>query len=839
MSNRGRVGIGCWLGICLAASLATGVEPTAGELAWRQRWTAAKFSGQVPPESSASGLSVLANYESVQRNARGGRPLMLSGKSYSRGLYTHAPSKVLVRLPGPGRALSAVVGVDSNAQTSGGRGSVVFSVSAGDKALFTSAVLREGQAGVPVNVDLAGGTELLLSVAETADGIACDQADWADLKVVLADGRELWLGDLPLREVQPLTADVPFSFSYGGLPAAQLLAGWPSERSARELDADRTERTWTATDPKTGLQVRCVAIEYRRFPTVEWTVYFKNTGATDTPILADVQALDVALGRPTGGEFLLRHHVGSPADGNDYGPLETRLAAGTSKRLGGRGGRPTNADWSYFNLDQAGQGVIVAVGWPGQWAAQLSVQSDRTLRLQAGQELTHFKLHPGEEVRTPLVAVQFWEGDWLHAQNVWRRWMNAHNVPRQGGRLPAPQLLASSSRQLDEMIRANEENQIAFIDRYRAERIGLDYWWMDAGWYVNKTGWPNVGTWEVDAKRFPRGLRAVTDHAHRHGLKALLWFEPERVTGGTWLAEQHPDWILGGAPGGLLDLGNPAARRWLTDHVDRLITQQGIDLYRQDFNMDPLDFWRRNDPPDRQGITEIQHVTGLLAFWDELRAKHPNMLIDSCASGGRRNDLETMRRAVPLWRSDYAYECRGHQAMTWGISLWLPYHGTGTVAAREASYYGSGPSPVEPYAFWSNAAPSLGLGVDVRETGLDYAALRKLVDQWRAVNANYAGDFYPLTPWSRDPSSWIAWQFDRPEAGEGMVQAFRREASLYEAARCKLRGLDPAARYLVRPIESSTGQEYSGRELLERGLLVAIEAQPGAALLTYQRVGPR
>ena len=92
------------------------------------------------------------------------------------------------------------------------------------------------------------------------------------------------------------------------------------------------------------------------------------------------------------------------------------------------------------------------------------------------------------------------------------------------------------------------------------------------------------------------------------------------------------------------------------------------------------------------------------------------MLIDTCASGGRRNDLETLRRAVPLWRSDYAFEPIGHQCMTYGISLWMPYHGTGTVACVDAGYYGGGLTPVEPYAFWSNVAPSLGSGIDIRET---------------------------------------------------------------------------------------------------------------------------
>ena len=475
-----------------------------------------------------------------------------------------------------------------------------------------------------------------------------------------------------LNALQP--TNVPFSFNFAGQPSAALLNTWEFKTAARPLDHQRTERTLAWTDPQTGLQVRCVAVEYQDFPTVEWTLYFKNTRTNPTPIIENIQALDLALERGANGEFLLHHNVGSPADGNDYGPLETPLGPKAMKRLGAAGGRPTNSDWSYFNLEWPGQGLIVAVGWPGQWAAEFARDAARGLALRAGQELTHFKLLPGEEVRTPLIVLQFWRGDWIRAQNVWRRWMMAHSMPMPGGKLPAPQLLASSSRQYEEMIKANETNQFLFIDRYTEEGIKLDYWWMDAGWYVNYgAGWPRVGTWEVDTNRFPHGLRAVSDYAHKHGIKILVWFEPERVTADTWITRNHPEWVLGGAQGGLLNLGNDEARAWLTEHVDRLLTEQGIDLYRQDFNMDPLSAWRSNDAPDRQGVTEIKHVTGYLAYWDELRRRHPNMLIDSCASGGRRNDLETMRRAVPLWRSDYAYEEIGHQCMTYGIALWLPY----------------------------------------------------------------------------------------------------------------------------------------------------------------------
>jgi len=716
---------------------------------------------------------------------------------------------------------------------------VTFHVLVDDKEVFASTVLRLKDGAQAVDVTLKGAYKFEIRVKDGGDGRGWDQALWADAVVKLQDGSSVRLQDLPLESTggrKLSLTEPPFSFFYNGKPSMELLKGWQISRDTQKLDAQRTEHTLVYKDTASGLKVRCVIVEYHDFPTVEWTLYFKNAGPNDTSVIEKIQALDVELSRSSDGEFLLHHNVGSPANGNDYGRLETLLGRNATKRLSGAGGRPTNADWSYFNLEWSGEGIIVAVGWPGQWAAEFVRDSARSLHLRVGQELTRFKLLPGEEVRSPLIVLQFWKENWIRAQNIWRRWMMAHSMPKPGGRLPRPQLLASSSRQYNEMIDANEGNQIMFINRYLAEDIKLDYWWMDAGWYVHHGGgWPRVGTWEVDAGRFPRGLRAISNYAHSKGIKTLVWFEPERVTANTWLSNNHPEWILGGAKGGLLNLGSDVVRKWLTEHVDRLLNEQGIDLYRQDFNIDPLGYWRSADEPDRQGITEIKHVTGYLAYWDELRRRHPEMLIDSCASGGRRNDLETMRRAVPLWRSDYAFEAIGHQCMMYGLSLWLPFHGTGTVCSRNAPYYGSGHTPIETYAFWSNAGQSTGFGIDVRLKDLDYAALRRLIGQWRKIAPNYYGDFYPLTPWTRDDTVWMAWQFDRPEAGEGMVQVFRRHNSFYESARFKLSGVDAEANYLVCNLDTGVQERHSGRELLNGGLPVTIVDKPGVSILTYRK----
>jgi hypothetical protein len=94
---------------------------------------------------------------------------------------------------------------------------------------------------------------------------------------------------------------------------------------------------------------------------------------------------------------------------------------------------PVGAYTNIVRLESTGEGVIVAVGWPGQWAARFTADGEGRVRARAGQELTHFLLHPGEEVRSPLIAMQFWKGDRIRAQNLWRRWMLAHSAPKLRG----------------------------------------------------------------------------------------------------------------------------------------------------------------------------------------------------------------------------------------------------------------------------------------------------------------------------------------------------------------------------------------------------------------------
>ena len=105
------------------------------------------------------------------------------------------------------------------------------------------------------------------------------------------------------------------------------------------------------------------------------------------------------------------------------------------------------------------------------------------------------------------------------------------------------------------------------------------------------------------SRPLPHGLKPVSDCAARHGADLLIWFEPERVRPGSQLDREHPEWLLKakGENSHLLNLGIPAARKWLTDHMCRLIQDNGIRVYRQDLNFEPLNHWRENERPTDKG----------------------------------------------------------------------------------------------------------------------------------------------------------------------------------------------------------------------------------------------
>ena len=150
---------------------------------------------------------------------------------------------------------------------------------------------------------------------------------------------------------------------------------------------------------------------------------------------------------------------------------------------------------------------------------------------------------------------------------------------------------------------------------------------------------------------------------------------------------------------------------------------------------------------------------------------------------------------------------------------------------KQSNYYNDNQTL---YAGRSFFCPAFGYCCDIRKPGADWTTIRRLVDNWRKIAHYFFGDYYPLTPYSLERSVWMAWQFDCPGEGEGMVQAFRRAAAERLAASLKLRGLDPDAQYKLTDLESNRTWQAGGRELMDKGLAVSIPTKPGAGVIVYE-----
>jgi alpha-galactosidase len=711
-------------------------------------------------------------------------PLRIRQRKFSHGLGTHAKSEIVLHLPEDAQQFKALVGIDNNPDTEGLRGSAQFSVEIAGQEVFRSRTLRATNAPLPISLTLPVGTrQLTLKVDATADGPTHDQADWADACIVTRAGKVCWADE----DRQPLTAAAtPFSFRYGGASSTALLKSWPRTADARD-NPTRIHHDVTWTDPKTKLRVRASVAAFKRYPAVEWLLEFENLGQQDTPLLADVQALNLELRTGYSRKPVRLHQlVGDVCGERSFMPFETEVEPGKSITLAPEGGRSSNGSFPFFNAQYGEEGLIAAIGWSGQWRASLARSNGGPTAIRAGMETLSLCLHPGEKIRTPRILILPWKGDLLAAQNRFRRLMLFEYVPRQNGRpLSLPVALQCFDRY--NSTRPDWGSEAAQIHAAKAAyNAGCDTHWLDAAWFEG--GFPNgVGNWFCPPQRFPNGLKPISDACHQLGLKFIVWFEPERVAPGTQIAREHPEFVYGGDKGGLFKLDDPVARRWVADLLSRRITDFGVDIYRNDFNIDPLKYWWQADVAGRQGFTEIRYVEGQYELWDELLAGHPGLSIDNCASGGRRIDLETCRRSVPLWHSDTGCSA-GHadwnQAHLYGLSQYVPLFG----ACAWTS---------DAYELRSAATAGLICQFPIYDEKFSFEAARAALVEVKENRKYWYGDFYPLSQPMIGPGAVIAWQLHRSDLNSGIVLAFRHRECPYPVLQTGLHGLNPKTSYIV------------------------------------------
>lgn len=632
----------------------------------------------------------------------------------------------------------------------------------------------------------------------------------------------------------------PISFRYDGKPSPEFIPEWKAEeRSEKALEGIVREITFA--DPKTGLTVISHIREYdssppgefHSFDAVDWVLEFVNNDKKDTPIISDILPLDITWDCSKEEKIFLHQAKGSLCRMDDFLPITEQIHPNQNFSLKPIGGRSSNGVLPFMNLQKTGGGLVLAIGWSGQWLAAFD-RGETTFRATGGMEKTHLLLRPGERIRTPRILLIEWEGnDPIIGNNLLRQIILRYYTPKSGSGLAIPPVALSTQASYYLTQKDSEPLELESVER--GKRVGVEVHWVDACWYGSGGGWwwQEVGNWNIRQDFFPNGLKPISDAVHNAGLKFLLWFEPERVLKGTRTDKEHPEFLLHvevDPNNRLFNLGLPEARAYLTNLLSEIITSQGIDIYRQDFNFEPLPYWQANDKTDRVGMSEIRHIEGLYRMWDELRQRHPGLLIDNCSSGGRRIDLETISRSFPLWRSDFSDFSGptygrglqiGDQIQTAGLSRWVPLHTAGVWTFT-------------PYDFRSAMSTGVVLYGDVRRADFPEEEAKKAIAELKRLRPYLLGNFYPLIPLTLADHDWCAYQYHRPDLQAGIALFFRRHESPFPTMEVSLQAIEPEAHYevgLTDTFDDPPRKAMSGADLSR--IKITIPEAPGSILLLY------
>lgn len=518
---------------------------------------------------------------------------------------------------------------------------------------------------------------------------------------------------------------------------------------------------------------------------------FENRGEKNSGVISAIRSFDRRLPAPGGTTY--ESLFGDDCGAFSFAPRKGTLFEGDCLGVEPKFGRPSDT-WAFPFFDiEAGDGAFTfGIGWSGQWVLELAAEAG-TLRVAAGLSETKTFLYPGESIRT---ASMFWvkAADIPAARRKFRRLMLDRFAPRDpktGGYAVLP--IAETN--FDRYFRKRADWDTAAGQKRCADVAAachMDTLWLDAAWF--REGFPGgVGNNDF-APGFPNGTGEVSAYAHKKGLRYVQWFEPERANAYSDTVRYHRDDVIilegHNSVNCLVNIGDEQVRRRVTDEIKTHIREDGIDIYRQDFNICPSGYWRTADAPGRRGMTEIRFVEGHYAMWDEIRAEFPEVLIDNCASGGRRLDFETCRRAVPLWRSDTGCsdETDDRRASVWsqnqilGLTRYLPYHSSGCWRS-------------EAYFVRSAAAGGVAMNLDVFADDFDPAAVIPIVEETRRLRAYWAGDFYPLTAPTNAEDVFAAWQLSLGD--RGAVYAFRRKDCPQSVFTAALSAIDPNKTYRV------------------------------------------
>lgn len=614
-----------------------------------------------------------------------------------------------------------------------------------------------------------------------------------------------------------------------------------------EADAEADSVVITLVDHASGLEVDATLSVFRDYPVVARSLRIRNGGTTPVRLTGIMSA---TLDLPDSDWQLLQL---SGTWARERHVVERTLAPGRQSVESLRGAsslqhNPFLALRRAATTEDAGEAYGFSLAYSGNFLAEAEVDPYLTTRVRIGIHPDAFSwdLTPGAEFVTPE-ALLAWSGAGLGALSDGYHRLYRERMARGTWRdRPRPVLINNWEGTYFDF----DEDRLVQIAGV-ARDLGIELFVLDDGWFgARDDDTSSLGDWTVDRRKLPNGLDGLATRIRALGLDFGLWIEPEMVNPRSKLFEAHPDWAIGvpGRPRNesrnqfVLDMARPEVVDHLDDAISAILASAPISYVKWDMNRNITEAYGGSLPAERQGEFFHRYILGVYDLYARLTARFPDILFESCSSGGGRFDPGMLAFAPQVWTSDDT-DAMERLRIQWGTSMCYPLSSMGAHVAAVPNHQVARITPLSTraavafFGVFGYELDAVALTSDeraqVRDQVAYYIARRELFQR---------GRFHRLRSPFEGSGNDTAWMTVAPDARRAVV-GWYRVLSRPEPGpgSLRLRGLDPTARYRVTvwPAAQDTlvglnSVERGGDELMSVGLFLDDVSRESAARGDFQ-----
>lgn len=612
------------------------------------------------------------------------------------------------------------------------------------------------------------------------------------------------------------------------------LPGLPATFARREGDAETLEIE--LMDRLTGLRVTAVYGVFERTGAITRSLRLKNESGEDMQINGVLSASAPVHGSGYDvihlkGAWARERHVMRQTQGEgEYRIFSQRGASGHEAN-------PFLALCEKSATEFSGEVWAVSLVYSGSFEALSYVNNTENSRLSIGlnPDVFTWKLEPGETFVSPEAAMVY-SPDGLNGMS--------HAFYR----LYSENLMRSKWFERDRPILINNweatyfnfnEEKILQIAR-RAKELGVEMLVLDDGWFGKRnTDNCSLGDWVVNPEKLPGGLNGLSDRLHDLGLKFGLWFEPEMISPDSDLYRAHPDWCLhvdGRARVEMrnqliLDLSRKEVQDYIIESVSAVLESARIEYVKWDMNRNMTEPFSGAQTPERQKETQHRYMLGLYRVLEEITARFPEILFESCSGGGGRFDPGMLYYMPQTWTSDDS-DAAERMFIQYGTSFVYPPCAMGAHVSAVPNHQTGRTTAMQTRGDVALGG-NFGFELDLSQlSDADAETVRRLIEREKQVRTLVrTGEFTRLLSPFDHP--YAAWQFRARDNSEALICAYRlmtRPATPHLLLRAS--GLDESAVYM-----DDDGNTCSGAALTRYGLWLHLPGDFTSKVIHLRRIG--